>query len=194
MCYHAQQTKTSTEIQQRFNVSGEAQKGVFNGFSHPSLSVITAEVPKELQSFSWGLIPYWSKEQDIRRFTLNAKLETLAEKPSFRQAKRCLVITDGFYEWQWLDDKGKRKQKHLIGLADQGLFAFAGLCDEWIDRTTGDVVNSFSIVTTAAQGIMQEIHNSKQRMPLTLTPDTEASWLAGEVPDPFYAFKAMPVN
>lgn len=82
----------------------------------------------------------------------------------------------------------------LLCATDQELFAFAGLCDVWIDRTTGEVVNSFSIVTTAAHGIMQEIHNSKQRMPLTLTPNIEASWLAGEVPDPFYAFKAMPVN
>lgn len=193
MCYHAQQTKTSTEVQQRFNVSGEAQTGVFNGFSQPNMSVITAEAPNELQGFSWGLIPSWSKSKDIRRFTLNAKLETLAEKPSYRDAKRCLVITNGFYEWQW-HDGGKHKQKHLIGIADQELFAFAGLYDEWIDRTTGEVVNSFSIVTTAAQGIMQEIHNSKQRMPLTLTPNTEASWLAGEVPQPFYEFQSIPVN
>ena len=194
MCYHAQMSRSSQEVRERFKVSGEAHTGVFNGFSHPKTPVITNEDQKRVQNFSWGLIPSWAKEQDIRRYTLNAKVETLHEKPSFREAKRCLVITDGFYEWQWQDPNGKKKQKHLITLPNSELFAFAGLWDEWIDKTTGEIIRSYSIVTTEAQGIMQEIHNSKLRMPFTLTPSTEALWLAGAVPEPFYDFRASAVN
>lgn len=193
MCFHAQQTQAQKAIHQRYGTQGSFSTGVYNGFSHPQMTVITNEATKTTVLHHWGLIPHWAKDNSIRKYTLNAKVETLDQKPSFRSAKRCLVLTDGFYEWQWQDSKGKKKQKHLITLTDDGLFAFAGLYDTWVDRRTGEIVNSFAIVTTAAQGIMQEIHNSKLRMPYTLTPNTEVSWLAGDLPEPFYDFAARPV-
>ena len=194
MCFYAQMTRKAEAVHKQFGTQGPVATGSYNGFTHPQLTVITQEQPKATALHHWGLIPHWSKDNDIRRYTLNAKVETLHQKPSFRKAKRCLVLADGFYEWQWLDPKGKKKQKHLLTHPQEKLFAFAGLWDEWMDTTTGEILRTCTLVTTAAQGIMQEIHNSKLRMPFTLTPNTEASWLEGEIPDPFYAFSARRVN
>jgi putative SOS response-associated peptidase YedK len=91
--------------------------------------------------------------------------------------KRCLVLADGFYEWQWLDKKGKNKQKYLITLPDKGLYAYAGIWSEWKSNITGAIVKTYSIVTTEATGIMREIHNSKLRMPVILNPENEILWL-----------------
>lgn len=188
MCFHVQQKSNAEGVHAKFGTSGPVTSGIFNGFTHPKMTVITAEKPTSTSLHHWGLIPHWAKDNSIAKYTLNARLETLHEKPSFRAAKRCLVLSDGFYEWQWQDPKGNKKQKHLVTFPRQALFAFAGLWDEWVDRTTGEILQSFAIVTTEAQGIMREIHNSKLRMPLCLTPATEHTWLAGKTPIPYKNF------
>lgn len=193
MCFHAQQTQSQKTVHQYFGTKGPVATGLFNGFSNPRVTVITDEDPKITSLHQWGLIPHWSKDKDIQKYTLNAKVETLDQKPSFRSARRCLFVSDGFYEWQWQDPKGKKKQKYLLTHADQILFSFAGLWDQWKDHSTGDIIRSISIVTTAARGIMCEIHNNKQRMPLTLTAETETQWLEGIIPEPFYDFSAKAV-
>ena len=93
---------------------------------------------------------------------------------------RCLVISDGFYEWQWLDSKGTKKQKYLLTSKTNDLFAFAGLYSDWIDKSTGELRNTYTIVTTVANALMSEIHNHKKRMPIILSPERESLWLAGE--------------
>lgn len=193
MCFHAKQTKSAQEVHQRYSTRGPVDSGRYNGFSHPKMTVITAKEPTTTALFYWGLIPAWAKAPSIRKHTLNARLETLHQKPSFKSAKRCLVITDGFYEWQWLDPQGRKKQKHLITFPDDSLFSFAGLCDEWVDRSTGEIISTLSIVTTEAKGIMRSLHNSKLRMPLTLSPETEKEWLLGHTPEPFFQFSATAV-
>ena len=192
MCFHFQQQKTAAAFRDK-GLSGTPIKGQFNGFSHPQASVLTAQNSSELQAFQWGLIPHWAKSKDIQKYTLNAKWETLPAKPSFRKAHPCLVPADGFFEWQWLDAKGKQKQKFTIGLKEEKLFMFAGLWDEWADKETGEIIQSFTIVTTAAQGIMQQIHNSKLRMPLVVSADQEAQWLQKRLAVPFTDFEAKPV-
>jgi putative SOS response-associated peptidase YedK len=129
----------------------------------------------------WGLIPIWAKDDSIRQNTLNAKIETLSEKPAFKDnvKNRCLIIADGFYEWQWLDKKGKEKQKYLITLPGEELFAFAGLWSRWVNIETGEIVKSYTIITTEANSMMCEIHNSKKRMPVILTRENENEWLTG---------------
>ena len=129
-----------------------------------------------------GLIPFWAKDDSIKQYTLNAKIETLNEKPAFKNSvkNRCLVIADGFYEWKWLDEKGRKKQKYLITLPDSDLFAFAGIWSEWQNKSTGEIINSYSIITTEANELMAEIHNSKKRMPVILTKKNEKDWLGGE--------------
>ncbi len=152
-----------------------------NGFDHPYCPVITNESPNNIQLFQWGLIPSWAKDKKIQNSTLNAKVETLEEKPSFRDSisKRCLVLVDGFYEWKWLDGKGKSKEKHLITVSDSKVFAFAGLWNTCKDPITGLSINSYTIITTEANELMSEIHNSAKRMPMVLAKGYEKDWLMG---------------
>lgn len=90
-------------------------------------------------------------------------------------------MSDGFYEWKWNDTKGKNKDKHLITLSENELFTFAGFYDTWID-SNGNSYNSYTIITTEAQGLMREVHNSKLRMPLILSREDETNWLDGISP------------
>ncbi len=184
MCFHSKQTKLALEVENRFNAkidrpSEFKSQEHINGFDFPKTPVVIDDKPEIITHFNWGLIPSWAKDEDIRKFTLNAKIETLDEKPSFKNSanKRCLVIANGFYEWQWLDSKGKNKQKYEIGIGNDELFAFAGIYSEWINQITGEIVNSYAIVTTEANPLMAEIHNIKKRMPVILKQEDESKWL-----------------
>ncbi len=184
MCFHTKQTKSIQELEQRFKAkfvseSDLVRSETINGFSFPKTPVIINQQPDLIQGLNWGLIPFWAKNKDIKSYTLNAKVETLTEKPSFKNSinKRCLVIVDGFYEWKWLDSKGKNKQKYLIEIYNHESFAFGGIWSEWIDESTGEILKTYSIVTTKAKGIMEEIHNAKKRMPIILNPEKEQKWL-----------------
>lgn len=189
MCYNTKQSRAAAQLEERFGaqiVNKEeghlVTKTEFFGFDFPKTPVILNSEPKNIQLIAWGLIPHWSANDEIKKMTLNAKVETLDEKPSFKHNKqhRCLVLADGFYEWQWLDGKGKSKQKYTIELIDRSLFAFAGVWDEWLHPLTGKFLRTYTIVTTEAQGIMRGIHNSKLRMPIILSQEQEKSWLSGE--------------
>lgn len=186
MCFHSKQSKDAQSLAERFQISDfpdePFQSEHYNAFAYPRTPVITNTKPKELQLYHWGLIPSWAKDKSIQPYTLNAKIETLNEKPSFKDNinKRCLVIVDGFMEWQWLDTKGKKKQPYLISLPNNNPFAFAGLWNEWLDPSTGELISTYTILTTEATGLMAEIHNSKERSPIILTPEEEAAWLNEE--------------
>ena len=192
MCFHFKQSK-SKEVFKAKGFEGEPVNGVYNGFSHPTINVVTQETPKDLQHFMWGLIPSWAKDDDIKKYTLNARYETIKTKPSFKNAKRCLIFADGFYEWKWLDKQGKKKQKYLIELPNSELFSFAGLYDQWIDKITGEILNSCSIVTTEAKGVMREIHNSKMRMPMIIENNLMEDWLKNKDTNLFFDFKTSEV-
>lgn len=155
--------------------------GDYNGFSYPQTPVITNNAPDSIQLFQWGLLPNWVSDIDFRKNTLNAKIETIHEKPSFKNvvSQRCLVLVDGFYEWQWLDAKGKQKQKYFITMPDEDTFAFAGLWNNWLHRSTGLIIPTYSILTTEANEQMSIIHNSKKRMPMILKKEEERAWLEG---------------
>ena len=120
MCFHSQQSQSAQTLEHRFNAKFENSSlfkpGIYNGFEFPHTPVITNTEPHKIQLFQWGLIPFWAKDDSIKKFTLNARIETIAEKPAFRNVvnNRCLILADGFFEWQWLDEKGKRKQKYLL--------------------------------------------------------------------------------
>jgi putative SOS response-associated peptidase YedK len=124
----------------------------------------------------WGLIPSWAKEPDIGNRLINARSETVSEKPSFRSAfkrRRCLVPTDGFYEWQRLN---KRKQPHYIRMGDGEPFAFAGLWEHW-EGQDETVIESCAILTTEANAFVRPIHN---RMPVIVEPGNYDLWLEAE--------------
>jgi len=137
--------------------------------------VILNQAPRELQLVRWGLIPSWAKDPMIGYRMINARAETLAEKPAFRQPlqrQRCLIPADGFYEWQRL---GTRKVPHWIRLTSGEVFAFAGLWDSWTDPTTNTAVASCTIITTTPNERLASIHN---RMPVILPREREATWLS----------------
>ena len=120
----------------------------------------------------WGLIPHWSKDRKISHNLINARAETVAEKPAFRvayQQRRCLIPATGFYEWQKLE---QGKQAYCIEKGDNQVFAFAGLWEYW-DHDT-ETIYSCTIITTAANQLMQPIH---QRMPVIIKPDDYNLWL-----------------
>ena len=132
-----------------------------------------AGVARELRLVRWGLIPPWVKDPREFATLINARSEKAAEKPSFRGAmrhKRCLVPTDGFYEWT---GKSGSKQPHLIRLKTQKLFAFAGLYEEWMGAD-GSELETMAILTTSSNADMTHIHD---RMPVILQPDDYARWL-----------------
>jgi putative SOS response-associated peptidase YedK len=149
MCYHTKQSKDAQAIENRFDAKFEFEEFTsvdrYNGFTHPNTPIIAQQKRTEsaqmIQMFSWGLIPHWAKDQSFRKNTLNAKIETLGELPSFKNAvkNRCLILVDGFYEWKWLDPKGKEKQQYMISLPKDEPFALAGIYSNWTDKETGEV-------------------------------------------------------
>jgi len=193
MCFHFKQTKTEGSFRLQ-KIGGTPITGVFNGFTFPKVSCVTSDDPYNISNFNWGLIPQWSKTDDIKQYTLNARIETIDQKPSFKNAKRCVIFADGFFEWKWLDPKGRKKQKYLIEYPNSALFGFAGLYDQWVDKATGEIIKSCSLVTTAAEGIMKEVHNSKLRMPLTVNIDSMIAWLNNQTVADYSDFKAVPAD
>jgi putative SOS response-associated peptidase YedK len=128
---------------------------------------------RELVMLKWGLIPAWAKDAAIGNEMIMARADTVADKPAFRDAfrrRRCLMVADGFYEWQKTNDK---KQPYFIGLKDQDPFAFAGLWEHWKDPE-GDAVETSALITTDANDIVRPIHD---RMPVILQPKDYEAWL-----------------
>lgn len=185
MCFYFRQSKEALAVANRFKVKfkeGESFSSaeIINGFSHPKCAVIIDREPNEINNYSWGLIPAGSDES-IQRYTLNARVETLDARWSFKNVvnNRCLIVADGFYEWKERITNGKIfKDRYLISLEDDALFAFAGLYSSWI-RDNGDFFhNSFTILTTKANEVVADIH-SKKRMPVILNREDELRWLNG---------------
>jgi putative SOS response-associated peptidase YedK len=136
--------------------------------------VVPNLLPLRVETYRWGLVPRWAKDTKIGHKTINARAETLSEKPSFRDAlrkRRCLVLADGFYEWV---EEGGRKQPLLFRRKGGGPFAFAGLWDEW-RSPEGEILPTFTIVTTAADDAIKAFHD---RMPVILPPSAYGAWLA----------------
>ena len=133
----------------------------------------TSAHERQFQLLRWGLIPAWAKDATMGSRLINARAETVAEKPSFRSAfrhRRCLVIADGFYEWRRQDGK---KQPFYFRMQNQQPFAFAGLWEHWQDPK-GEAINSCTILTTEANELLQQIH---ERMPVILNPKDYDMWL-----------------
>ncbi|MCM3454744.1 SOS response-associated peptidase [Heyndrickxia oleronia] len=156
------------EILPRFNIAP----------SQDVLAVIEGEDGRRGGYLRWGLIPSWANDPKIGYKMINARAETIHEKPSFKRLlarRRCLVIADGFYEWK---KDGNKKQPFHIFLKDKQPFAFAGLWDRWIQA--GEIIQTCTIITTAANELMADIHD---RMPVILTKESERQWLDRKIQD-----------
>ena len=135
---------------------------------------------REIVLMRWGLIPYWSKDSKIGYSTINAKAETVATAPAFREAvrrRRCLVPADAFYEWQKLDPK--HKQPFAIALASREPYGLAGLWERWKDAKAAEFLETFTIITTDANQVVAPLHN---RMPVIIERKDYARWLGGDDP------------
>jgi putative SOS response-associated peptidase YedK len=187
MCFNNALSKSAVSLQNRYNALFEDAASfapVYHGsaFGFPAWPVITDHAPALLQQFRWGLIPFWAQTRDtadrIRAGTINAKAETAFEKPSFKnsmRSKRCLVPSTGFFEWRSCKAK---KYPYFITLSGAEIFSMAGIWDSWTDRQTGELLSTFSILTVAANPLMEKIHNVKKRMPVILPAEQEKRWLA----------------
>ncbi|MBT8322749.1 MAG: SOS response-associated peptidase [Eudoraea sp.] len=156
-----------------------------SGFQHPRLLIYTDRSPEVPEVSVWGLVPHWVKDEaQLKKLwnnTLNARGETIFEKPSFRWAamhNRCIIYVDGFYEHHHF--KGKTYPFYLHRKDRQPL-AFAGLWSEWTDPESGEVKNTFSIVTTTGNELLAKVHNNPKikgpRMPLILPEELTDKWL-----------------
>jgi putative SOS response-associated peptidase YedK len=161
-------------IKERFGVTVRSAiyKARYNCAPTQDLAVISDEDPSTLSLYRWGLIPFWAKDPAIGNKLINAKSETILEKPSFKASfrnKRCLVLSDGYYEWT----KEKEKIPFRIIRRDRSPFAFAGIWDRWTSPD-GEIIHSFSILTVASPPKMMQIHD---RMPVILDIKDERKWL-----------------
>ncbi|RAK00451.1 putative SOS response-associated peptidase YedK [Larkinella arboricola] len=185
MCYSVKIISELGQLAKTFKVSNKAPENEdynpsekISGFAHPLLPVISQENPGEIQLFKWGLIPSWAKEDkadELANMTLNAREESIFEKPSFKDSigsRRCLLLVDGFYEWR---HEKKEKIPYFITMADGKPFALGCIYSVWKGQPT------FSIVTTRANPLMEYIHNTKKRMPLMLSHQEERRWINPEL-------------
>lgn len=152
----------SVQVQPRYNIAPtqDVVAVMRNGTTH-------------LDMLRWGLIPAWAKEESVGSRMINARAETLAEKPSFKRlltSRRCLIVADGFYEWK---QENGGKTPMYITLKDQEPFAFAGLWDAW-KSPEGSVLRTCTIITTAPNALLASIHN---RMPVILPREVQDDWL-----------------
>jgi putative SOS response-associated peptidase YedK len=184
MCGRYTLTKELHELAKRF----QAEIAIINAKLFPrynvaptqSVIVVNDTGQRQIVAMRWGLIPSWATDESIGNRMINARAETIAEKPAFRAAlkkRRCLIPADGFYEWR---KEGKVKQPLHIVLKDREVFAFAGLWERW-KSPTGEEVLSCTIITTEANELLKQVH---ERMPVILSKEDEALWLDPKIDDP----------
>ncbi len=195
MCGRYTITSSEEAISEAFAVEGWPWRGMPARYNlaptqgAPVVRLARRAGDRELAVLRWGLVPPWAKDMAIGIRLINARSETAAEKPAFRDAfrhRRCIVPADGFFEWQTRGGKGS-KQPFLIQPAQGGLFGFAGLWSDWRDPA-GVVVESFTILTCAANDRLSSIHH---RMPVILRSDDYGAWLA-EQGDPARLLRPAP--
>lgn len=180
MCGRSSLTKTQKELEERFQSSFYSDDLVqynplpnFNVAPTNQHPVIINEDPDHIRLFKWGLIPFWAKDEKIASRLINARVETLAEKGSFKHAlkkRRCIVPFDGFYEWMKTDEG---KQPYRIFTTNTEIFTIAGLWERWKNES-GDTIHTFTLITQAPNAKLSRIHD---RMPAILLPEQEALWL-----------------
>jgi putative SOS response-associated peptidase YedK len=152
----------------------------YHAFSLPEIPAICSSDTSTIRLLRWGLIPSWTRNLEdakiIRLKTFNARAESINKKPSYSvsvRSKRCIIPVKGFFEWQ---HAGKDKIPWYIYHNENDILSIAGLFNDWIDNNTGEKYSTFSIITTDANELMAEIHNSARRMPAILSKDSENIW------------------
>ena len=186
MCGRSSLSKNEKDLEERFDAtfySDELEQynplPNYNVAPTHAMPVITNEDQQHFRAYRWGLIPFWAKDRKLGYKMINARIETLFEKSTFKKAvskRRCLVPADGFYEWK---KTPQGKQPYRIQTTDQEIFSMAGIWERWKDPADGQMVFTFSVITQGPNELMKDIHD---RMPAILRPDQESLWLSEDLP------------
>jgi len=187
MCYSNSSTSKNIDLSKKYGKKiplnmDETPIYYALGFTFPNWRIVTKN--DTLETMKWGLIPSWFKGQDsneIANMTMNAKVESVDEKASFKHLlhrQECIVPSNGFFEWQTI---GKEKIPYFIYPSHGDIMSIAGLYDQWMDPISRELKKTFTILTCPANEIMEEIHNSKKRMPVLLKQEDEDNWLQGKL-------------
>lgn len=186
MCGRFTLAAPQEKVEREFSIKSSEQGGLFTPRYNiaPSQFVpVVRELENEraVSALKWGLIPSWAKDDSFAAKMINARAETLAEKPSFREpfkSRRCLVPASGFYEWE--KTSSGAKQPHYFYLKNQELFAFAALWEEWLDRDSGELLETFTVITTEANDVLKPVHD---RMPVIVKREDYSEWLDAKIKD-----------
>jgi putative SOS response-associated peptidase YedK len=186
MCFSVNVNLVKEELENRFGATfldpdKYSPSYYYHAFGLPELPAICSDATNKIKMLRWGLIPYWTRSRtdadEIRFKTFNARSDSISVKPSFSQSfacKRCLIPVRGFFEWQ---HTGNQKIPWYITLKSGDIMSLAGLWDEWVDSSTGEIFSTFTVVTTDANDLMASIHNTKKRMPVIIGSNEEKKWL-----------------
>lgn len=194
MCFYYAIVKTNVKALVENGIIKEEQLSLFSGqqfvkgFDFPLMPVISNNQPEAIQLFRWGFVPqHFSSDEKSKEFlkrynTLNAKAETIFESRLYSEAiqkQRCLVLCSGFFEWRHKNPGKKNSGKYpfYVSLKDDGMFVFGGVWEKFTDQATGEIIHTYSIITTPANELMEIVHNNKKRMPLIIEPEKALSWL-----------------
>jgi len=203
MCFSVNVNLVKEEIEDRYGVDFPDKyryepSYYYHAFSLPEIPAICSGNPGTARLLKWGLIPPWVKSSEdadaIRMKTFNARSESIETKPSFSssfKSRRCLIPVKGFFEWQHV---GEEKIPWYIYSKDIEIFTLAGLYSEWLNSQSGEVISTFTIITTDANELLAEIHNSKKRMPAILTGDEERRWIDLSITPPEAAVMLKPCS
>jgi len=178
MCGRFTITMTFEELLLRFYIDEADNSFYLPRYNVAPMQVIPAIINdgsrNRLGPLRWGLVPNWAKDQRKAGGMINAKAETLLEKPSYRNLvyrKRCIIPADSFYEWKAI---GSKKQPMRFMMREEGIFSMAALFDRWVNPEDGEKISTFSIITTTPNSLVSDVHD---RMPVILRPEDEAYWL-----------------
>lgn len=175
MCGRYSLNKSKIELEERFQAEMLGDfKPRFNIAPTQLLPVLTSDSPKGFSFFYWGITPDFSKNKPVSQKLINARSETVSQKVSFKSSfekRRCLIPADGFFEWKKIGKKTKTPYRHT--LADERLFSFAGIWEEY-ENDKGELNHTFLILTTEPNGLVKDIHD---RMPVILKKEDEKKWL-----------------
>jgi putative SOS response-associated peptidase YedK len=193
MCYYNSVSLSKKELNdfvEEDRRAGEFESLVRSGFDYDHWPIISRKNDKlTLEAAHWGFIPYWYRERKQveegrkKYTTLNAVGEKLLESRIYKEAavkRRCLVLSSGFYEWRHFKPEWAKKEAaypYYVTLKDHELFFMAGIWQPWTDKETGEHIDTFALITTAANGLMEQIHNKKKRVPTILTKELAKEWI-----------------
>jgi putative SOS response-associated peptidase YedK len=181
MCGRYSFSHSKDKIEKRFGIKVEEPwKPRYNIAPTQEMPVVTNKNPKEFSIFKWGFIPNWSLDESVAANLINARSETVFTKAPFKHAikeQRCLIPADGYFEWK---KEGKLKVPYRITLNSDDAFTFAGIWDSWERPSDGEIINTYTILTTSSNKLLREIH---ERMPVILSKDLEKYWLDNKLSD-----------